>query len=472
MLFQKPFHRLTRFIAALALVASLANLGFSQGNNNNNNNGGGNGGGNNNNGDSGNGGGVEIDPQGVLRISAVDNTLALRVRKAALQTVGNTDVVASEMRKVSLNRLEKLVANRVSEQQELGDEVLGLAGLTRIEYVFFLPDSNDIVIAGPAEKIHVTENGNRVGLKSGRSVLSLMDLIVALRVYAPSNDAIGSIAVSIEPTQEGIKRMNQYNDQFRGRANQINPAVLAGMKQALGYQNVIIKGVPRETNFARVLVEADYRMKLIGLGLENTVIPFKPWIARTQAGANASALQRWYFEADYGTVATNEDRTALHLQGQGAKLTSEKEFLSKSGERTRGAGAGDAASVGFAKEFSQKFEALGEVMPVFSQMRNLFDMSIVAAFMQQNDFYGKANWDLGVFADEEKLSTKINNGISQVEPAVNAMWKEGTLVTPIGGVHISARKLANDPKVDNTLDASAEKLSAPSDLREDQWWWD
>jgi hypothetical protein len=39
-------------------------------------------------------------------------------------------------------------------------------------------------------------------------------------------------------------------------------------------------------------------------------------------------------------------------------------------------------------------------------------------------------------------------------------------------VHISARKLANDPKVDNTLDASAEKLSAPSDLREDQWWWD
>lgn len=56
-------------------------------------------------------------------------------------------------------------------------------------------------------------------------------------------------------------------------------------------------------------------------------------------------------------------------------------------------------------------------MPVFSQMRNLFDMSIVAAFMHQNDFYGKANWDLGVLADEEKLSTRINNGISQVEPA-------------------------------------------------------
>jgi hypothetical protein len=266
--------------------------------------------------------------------------------------------------------------------------------------------------------------------------------------------------------------MNQFNEQFQGRANQINPAVLSGMKQALGYQNVIIKGVPRETNFARVLVEADYRMKLIGLGLENTLIPFTPWIARTQAGANANALQRWYFEADYSSVVTNEDRTALQLKGQGAKLTSEKEYLSKNGTRTRGAGAGDAASVGFAKEFTQKFEALGEVMPVFSQMRNLFDMSIVAAFMHQNEFYSKANWDLGVFADEDKLSTKVNNGISQVEPAINAMWKEGTLITPIGGVHISSRKLASDPQVDNQLDQSAAKLSAPSDLREGQWWWD
>jgi hypothetical protein len=146
--------------------------------------------------------------------------------------------------------------------------------------------------------------------------------------------------------------------------------------------------------------------------------------------------------------------------------------LAKNGTRSRGAGAGDAASVGFAKEFTQKFEALGEVMPVFSQMRNLFDMSIVAAFMQQNDFYGKANWDLGVFADEEKLTTKVNNGISQVEPAVNAMWKEGTLITPIGGVHISSRKLASDPQVDSKLDESSEKLSAPGDLAQSQWWWD
>jgi hypothetical protein len=46
------------------------------------------------------------------------------------------------------------------------------------------------------------------------------------------------------------------------------------------------------------------------------------------------------------------------------------------------------------------------------------------------------------------------------------------LITPIGGVHISARKLASDPAVDNELDGVSTKLSAPADLANSQWWWD
>jgi len=38
MLFQKPFRRLAEMCAVMAIVASFASLGFSQGNNNNNNN--------------------------------------------------------------------------------------------------------------------------------------------------------------------------------------------------------------------------------------------------------------------------------------------------------------------------------------------------------------------------------------------------------------------------------------------------
>lgn len=464
---------LTRGFVASAAVLAFASQGLSQGNNNGGNNN--NGGGNNVNINTGVAG-IDIDAQGVLRVSEIDASVAMEQRLATLQSERSGVSVVSPMRKISLNRLEKYVAQCVDQDQQVDDEALGLAGLTRIEYVFFLPDSNDIVVAGPAEKIHVTSDNRWVGLKSGKSVLRLTDLVVALRAFAPGQGATASIGCSIDPTQEGIKRMNQYHSQFQGQADRVNvQQLMMGMKQALGYQTVSIRGVPRDTHFAQVLVEADYRMKLIGIGLENPMIQMTPWIARTQPGANANALQRWYFEADYSSVATNEDKTALRLQGRGVKLTGEKEFVAKNGKRSRGAGAGDAASRGFTQEFTEKFEALGEAIPVFSELRSLFDMSIAAAFIQENEFYDKSGWNLGVFADESKLSVSSNPTITQVESAVNAVWKDGQLVTPIGGgVHIAARKLISDENVsvDQKIDYEKEKLAAPADLREGQWWWD
>lgn len=455
-------------MVASAAVLTFASLGFSQDDNNTN-------GATNVNINTGVAG-VEIDPQGVLRVSEVDPRLVAQQRLATLQTVGANTKVASPMRKVSLNRLEKYIADCLSQDQQVDDEAMALAGLTRIEYVFYLPDSQDIIIAGPAESVHITSDNRWVGLKSGKSVLRLVDLIVAMRAFGPGQGATLSIGCSIDPTEEGIKRMKAFHSQFAGQADRVNVQdLMMGMKQSLGLQTVSIRGVPRDTHFAQVLVEADYRMKLIGIGLENPIIPMKSWIQRTQPGANANALQRWYFEADYSSVAVNEDGTALQLKGRGVKLTGEKEFVEKNGKRTRGGGAGDAASRGFTQEFTEKFEALGEVIPVFSEMRNLFDMSIAAAFIQDRDLYNKSGWNLGVFADESKLSVSSNPTITQVESAVNAVWKGGQLVTPIGGgVHIAARKLVADEnvKVDTQIDQESQTMAAPTDLREGQWWWD
>jgi hypothetical protein len=421
--------------------------------------------------------GVEIDAQGVLRVRSVDPRIALKLRMATLQSTDPKTSVESSMRKVSLNRLEKFVAEKLERGESLDEEVLGLAGLTRIEYVFLMPDSNDIVIAGPAEKILVTPDQRWVGLKSGKTVLRLKDLVVALRAYAMTgDDRVTKIGCSIDPTKEGLQRMQNFHRQFEGQAATVNVQMLtSGMRQALGFQTVKIDGVPRDTHFAQVLVEADYRMKLIGIGLENPIIPLKSWIERSRGGSSAGALQRWFFEADYSKVSTNEEGTALHLQGQGVKLTGEKEFVSKSGDRSRSGSAGDPASKGFTQEFTQKFEKLGEVIPVFGELRNLFDIAIAAAFIQDRDLCGKAGWDLGVFGDETRFSVLGNPTITQVESAVNAVWKDGQLVTPIGGgVHIAARKLVSRDRVDvdRTIDGKSQSMAAPSDLTAGQWWWD
>ncbi|MFN9437999.1 MAG: DUF1598 domain-containing protein [Planctomycetota bacterium] len=477
------FRILSRGLFAVMAVLLGVTLAFGQ--DNGGNNGGGNGGNNGGNNGANNGGnnnfgppvaGVEIDPQGVLHVRSVDPQIAHKLRMATLQSIDPKTQIVSPMRKVSLNRLERYVAEALDRNERLDEEVLGLAGLTRIEYIFLMPDTNDIVIAGPAEKILLTPDNRWVGMKTGKSVLQLKDLVVALRAYAPENGGTTSIGCSIDPTPEGLKRMQRYRDQFEGQASSLNPSIYASnMRQALGYQKVTIRGVPSDTHFAQVLVEADYRMKLIGIGLEDPVIQLKSWIQRSSGSGSTESLQRWFFEADYSKVATNEEGTALHLQGQGVKLSGEREFVSKNGQRTRSGSQGDTASRGFTQEFTQKFENLGEVIPVFGELRNLFDMAIAAAFIQDRDLYSKAGWNLGVFADENKFRVLGNPSITQVESAINWYWKDGQLVTPIGGgVHIAARKLISGEKVDrdSKIDSTGQSMGAPKDLAEGQWWWD
>lgn len=436
-------------------------------------------------GDGGNTGvaGISIDATGVLRVMQVDPKLAAMQRQAALQSRPRNELKTSPMRMVSLNRLESFVKKQLESGAALSDEVMSLAGLQRLEYVFYLPETKDIVIAGPADQWYADHSNRLVGLTNGRATLRLDDLVVALRAFAPGQGATTVIGCSIDPTPEGLKRMSQFHANVS--ANGINAAQLnspafvsqymSGMRDALGYQTISIKGVPKTTHFAQVLVEADYRMKLIGIGLQDPMIPMTTWIQKTRPRPGANALQRWYFEADYSTVASNEDGTAMHLVGKGVKLSGELEGVSKDGSRQRSGKSGDAASNTFTKEFTEKFDAIADVNPVFNEMRNLFDISIAAAFIQDRGLYNKADWNLGIFGSEEKFSVYGASEVNQVETAINYVIKDAQLMTPIGGgVHIAARKLVDPSRVsvDSSVSETIGMLGAPKNLAADQWWWD
>ena len=73
--------------------------------------------------------------------------------------------------------------------------MLNLAGLTRVEYVFYYPDTKDIVIAGPAEGYVRDATGRMVGTTTRRATLQLEDLIVALRAFAPDSRPTDMIRV-------------------------------------------------------------------------------------------------------------------------------------------------------------------------------------------------------------------------------------------------------------------------------------
>ena len=118
--------------------------------------------------------GVRVDPNGVLAMvsrTERDGALAAvsqRSRRAAL----NDDMAQpSELRMVSLTRLERAISDRLAAGKPVVESMRQLAGLSEIQYVFVYPEEREIVLAGPAEGWRYNEQGQPVG------VISMTDVV-------------------------------------------------------------------------------------------------------------------------------------------------------------------------------------------------------------------------------------------------------------------------------------------------------
>ena len=74
---------------------------------------------------------------------------------------------------------------------------------------------------------------------------------------------------------------------------------------------------------------------------------------------------------------------------------------------------------------------------MYAELRNLIDLAVAAAYIQHEDFYGKAEWKMDLFGNEKAFPVETYDMPKQVATAVNAIWKGHKLMTPVGGgVHI------------------------------------
>ena len=424
-------------------------------------------------------GGILIDADGVLRVRTFHDPggRVLRARIAAAQAAFDQELSrTSPLRKVSINRLEAALANSLANNRQPTEAMRHLAGLTHIQYVFYYPANKDIVLAGPAEGWVHDVSGRTIGMHSGQPILELQDLIVALRAHAPERPDAPVVSVSIDPTQEGLAKMQDFLRSLRGIRPSDAPQIVRGLQTSLGLQDVSIRGVPANTHFAQVLVEADYRMKLIGIGLERPPVKLAIYVDKADpASVSRNALQRWYFVPDYECVRISDDGTAMEMVGEGVKLLGEDEVVSADGTR-RASGRVDRASSMFTRSFTRMYPQLAAASPIWAQLRNMIDISVAAAFIRSQGIYDQSGWDLGVFRDEEAYPVQIHTTPVRVESAVNSIWKRNTLMTPIGGgVRIEAtRALAEDNLLADEKGAvkAARAKIDPGTIDHDRWWWD
>ena len=424
--------------------------------------------------------GVVIDAHGVLRVKTFTDPTGRIGRerfRAAMTALGEDLAKPSTLRKISLNRLEK--GHRRAAGKRRGS-------VRRNE----VPGRN----ASPPVRLLLSRHQRHRDCRTGRRFhpgpvwsdawfdnwtrdLELQDLIVALRAYPPNGDKLNVIGCSIDPTEEGLAKMQQFLASIAGRVGPGDANRIAnGLREALGLQEVTIQGVSPKTHFAQVLVEADYRMKLIGIGLEKPPVKIKSWIDRANPRSVArNALQRWYFTPDYDCVRIADDKNGMELLGWGVRLASEAEMVQEGGIRAQTA-TRDKASDAFCDNFTQQYSKLADIEPVYAQLRNMIDMSVAAAFIQAQDYYGQSEWQLGVLADESKVPVETYETPKQVESAVNVVWKGNTLTTPIGGgVNIQPLQALKSDNMFTDEDKKVKQTQAQislQNLKPGQWWWD
>ena len=158
------------------------------------------------------------------------------------------------------------------------------------------------------------------------------------------------------------------------------------------------KGIPNSTHFARVVVEADYRMKLVGIGLERLPVKVTSYVERANPSAvAANAMERWYFQPNYDGIAVSEDGNAMKIKERGVQLVGENERVA--GGRRTASGRVNRASQAFCREFTDKFPQIEKRVRIYAELRQLIDVAIAAAYIQQQDFYGQAGWEMSVLQD-------------------------------------------------------------------------
>lgn len=415
-------------------------------------------------------GGITINADGLIHSAAGQRiNPALEQRRLKIlagQTLDAGLNSASELRKISLKRLDQELQSAIDATEPPAFEIQNLAGLTSIEYVLLDKDNNDIILAGPAEGFAATTGGRVIGVKSGRPTLNLGDLLVALRLSS-DNQQLGC---SFDPEPSRLAQANAFN------AANTAPSSVAVAKQnfvqmanILGTWNVTVFGLPDDSHAALTAVEADYDLKRLTLGLAQPKIRrFYSHLHYARPGENS--MKRWWLAPRYNVIERSADATIFRLSGPRLQLMSQDELVDLKGNRSDAAFK-EVSTEKYTQQFNKHIEALCQQVPSFAATQNLFDVAVAAALIRRAQADGTINWQPTVLKDSTALRHQSYGTPTQVPSMVNAKTTGQNLLIGLigGGVTIVPSNVIN-----RTTEFTKAK---PKQIGRDQekanvWWWD
>jgi hypothetical protein len=118
---------------------------------------------------------------------------------------------------------------------------------------------------------------------------------------------------------------------------------------------------------------------------------------------------------------------------------------------------------------TEHFEDVSKVEPVFRELRNLMDLSVVSAIIAREGLLQKTNLDIPAINGQQQVSTtQWSVPVSVPSQCSFIRLSDSWLVTASGGVTVDSWAVAENTQLDPSLGKLAQTASSKSSSG---WWW-
>ena len=297
-------------------------------------------------------------------------------------------------RAISLKVLEKKLENCMGKG-DCPDEFLQLSGIKKVLGYVIDEKNSDIILYGKSD-------GNS-------PPLHLEDFVIALRnewlLYARKEGNTyyySSPGCTIDPAPRVLEELQQTSGHISN--NQDTAKVQEHLEQWHNVckqpQKVGVFGIPFDTHFSKVMVDADYYMKrLVDGSVSLDIHGFASLsditldIAKEDLTNGRSisiplqTMNRFWFYP--GENSYREDKGIILIERSQVRLLTEEEFLTKEG-KVAGSGSPNPLAKQFADEFTEKYAQIAKARPIYQELEGLFRFVSLAKTMKFKEALSEA----------------------------------------------------------------------------------
>lgn len=286
------------------------------------------------------------------------------------------------------------------------EDVTHLGGITRICGYVIDDATHDVILVGDSDP--------------SAPPLYTDDFILALRnAFHVYDETEGNTryysypGCSIDPDPEVFRSLQKLGDLIT------SPSTTGGIEEHLEDwhnlcqepQQVRVMGIPFDSRFGQVMVKADYDMKTLVDGSDDSLhVP--GFQSLTDLTLNAitpaliqekpitipiSTMNRFWFYPGENKYLTDEQSAIIEQCP--VKLLSEEQYLEKSGN-ARGTGRADPLAQTFCDSFTVHYGDVAKKRPIYTELENLFRLVAVAKLMEHLNCMAVAGLNLNYLIRE------------------------------------------------------------------------